>query len=398
MIAWIVAIFIVGIVAAVGYYQGALRAALSFIGLLVGAMLAMPLSGAAKWFLQLVGLKHPAVLAFLGPILVWVGILAIFKIVANTVHRKVDTYFKYKASDTRRGLFERLNQRVGLCVGVANGVIYVLIISIIFYSLGYFTTQVESSEKNPFTTRIVNAFARDLDSSGMDKAISPLTPARPAYFDAADVLGGLYHNPLLQSRVAQYPAFLSLAERPEFTGIGGDVTFQEQLWLKQPRPPVNELINHERLKPVTKNAELVRTIWSLAESNMADLKTYVETGRSPKYDEHKILGRWEFDSRDSFARVKKSKPLMTLADIRAARKVMTALNNSVFTAMIDHKAIFKMANSNNVQTLEGTWQATSDGNYVATFSQGGTTLDVPVTVEGPKLLLSREGQTLVFEK
>jgi hypothetical protein len=295
-------------------------------------------------------------------------------------------------------LFERLNQRAGICVGVANGVIYVLIISVIFYSLGYFTVQVESSGTNPFMIRVVNAFARDLDASGMDKAISPITPAHAAYFDAADVLGGLYHNPLLQHRVGQYPAFLSLAERPEFTGIGSDVTFQEQLWLKQPRPPVNELINHERLKPVTKDADVFRTVWALAETNMADLKTYVETGRSPKYDDQKILGRWEFDHRDSFARVRKSKPLMTLADIRAARKVMTALNNSVFTAMIDHKAIFKVANSNNVQTLEGTWQPTSDGNYVASFSQGGQSLDVPVTVEGQNLLLSREGQTLVFEK
>jgi len=42
MIAWIVAVLIVGVVALVGYYQGALRAAFSFIGLLLGAMLAMP--------------------------------------------------------------------------------------------------------------------------------------------------------------------------------------------------------------------------------------------------------------------------------------------------------------------------------------------------------------------
>ena len=89
---------------------------------------------------------------------------------------------------------------------------------------------------------------------------------------------------------------------------------------------------------------------------------------------------------------------MTLAEINAARKVMTALNNSVFTALIDHKAIFKVASSNNVQVLNGSWQGTSDGNYVASFSQGGKSLDVPVTVENNKLLLSREGQTLIFEK
>jgi len=283
-------------------------------------------------------------------------------------------------------------------MGVANGVIYVFIIAVIFYSLGYLTTQVEAAENNPFTLRIANAFARDLNSSGMHKAIANVTPAPPAYFDAADVVGDLYHNPLLQSRVAQYPAFLPLAERPELTAIGSDGAFQEQVWLKQPRPPVNELINHDRLKPVIKDPEMFSTIWSLAKPDIADLKAYLETSRSPKYDEHKILGRWSFDYRESFSRARKGKPLMTLAEINAARKVMTALNNSVFTALIDHKAIFKVASSNNVQVLNGSWQGTSDGNYVASFSQGGKSLDVPVTVENNKLLLSREGQTLIFEK
>jgi len=92
MIAWIVAVLIVGVVALVGYYQGALRAAFSFIGLLLGAMLAMPLSGVTGWVLHLVGIRHPTKLAFLAPVLAWVVVLAIFKIVANTVHRKVDTY------------------------------------------------------------------------------------------------------------------------------------------------------------------------------------------------------------------------------------------------------------------------------------------------------------------
>jgi len=87
-----------------------------------------------------------------------------------------------------------------------------------------------------------------------------------------------------------------------------------------------------------------------------------------------------------------------LADIRAARAVMGALNNSIFTALNDHKAVFKIASSNNVQVLNGTWQQTSDGNYVASFSEAGKSLGVPVVVESSKLLLSREGQTLVFEK
>lgn len=398
MIAWILGIVVVGLVALAGYYQGALRAAISFVGLVLASILASPLAGPMKSLLSLVGLKHPAVQAIVAPVAVFIVVVAIFKIVAAQMHKKIDTYYKYKVSDTQRGLFERVNQRLGVAVGVANGVIYFFALTVLFYSLGYFTVQVEAAQNSPLTTRALNAFARDLESSGMAKAAAPFMPSSGAYFDAADVVGDLYHTPLLQSRVAQYPAFLSLAERQEFKNMAGDVTFQEQAWLRQPRPRFSELINHERMRPIAKDPGMFGTMWSLAKPDVADLKTYLETGQSPKYGHEKILGRWEFDYRESFARARKAKPLMTLQEIRAARKVMGALNNSVFTALIDHKAIFKVASSNNVQVLEGTWQAGSEGNYVVSLSQGGKTLDVPVVVEDAKLILVREGQALVFEK
>src|SRR5687768_14778885 len=132
MIAWILGIVVVALVALVGYYQGAVRAGISLAGLVLAAILASPLAGPMKSLLSLVGLKHPAVLAVVAPVAAFIVVLAIFKIVGASLHKKIDTYYKYKVSDTHRGLWQRLNQRLGVALGVANGVIYFFALSVLF--------------------------------------------------------------------------------------------------------------------------------------------------------------------------------------------------------------------------------------------------------------------------
>src|SRR5689334_2322688 len=113
MILWIFAVCVMAASAVVGYYQGAIRVAFSFIGLLVAALLALPLAGLLRPVLPIVGLSHPLLAAFVAPALVYLLVLIAFKIGGFVVHGKVETYYKYKASDTQRSLFERLNARVG---------------------------------------------------------------------------------------------------------------------------------------------------------------------------------------------------------------------------------------------------------------------------------------------
>src|SRR4030095_2165974 len=98
--------------------------------LLLGALLALPLSGVFQAILKLFGVDHPVLLAFLAPFSVYLLILILFKVGGLAVHRKVDTYFKYKASDTLRLLFERLNARVGICVGMVNATVYTVLIGV----------------------------------------------------------------------------------------------------------------------------------------------------------------------------------------------------------------------------------------------------------------------------
>jgi hypothetical protein len=383
------------VIGLIGYYQGAIRAGFSLVGLILAAFLAIPSAVLFKAFLPVLGLKHPVLLAFIAPALIYILILVIFKVTALAVYKKVDTYYKYKALDTQGLLWERLNHRLGICLGLANAVVYLFLLSVVAYVLGYFTIQVAKSDNDSVGLKIVNAIARDLRSTGMDKAVAPFVPATEAYFDAVDVIGNVYHNPLLQSRLSRYPVFVMLAERPDFKAIGSDVTFQE-FW--QRGPAFGELIKHEKLKPIISDVSLYTNVMAMLGGDFKDLKGYIETGVSAKYDDEKILGRWDFAYRESMGRAKRRKPNMTLAEIKWFSAAFRAMANAYFIAAIDNRATLNVPISSAPQSLEGTWKRDGSTKYAISLGEGGKTLDVPANVETTKLILTKDNKDLVFER
>ena len=111
MFIWLIALIVVASVATVGYYQGGLRAAFSFVGLLAAAMLGSPLGSLLKSIVPIFGVKNPVMIAFVAPVIAFVLVLVIFKVAAFGVHKKVEAWYKYKGSDTQRMLWERMNNR-----------------------------------------------------------------------------------------------------------------------------------------------------------------------------------------------------------------------------------------------------------------------------------------------
>ena len=154
MILWVLALLFVAAVALVGYYQGGVRAAFSLMGLLIAISVAQPLGGVLKPLVAMTGLKQPIVLSFVAPAVAFLLVLVVFKAVAYGIHHKLDAYYKYKESDTKRMLFERLNSRLGIAVGATNGVVYFFIFVVCAYVLGYFATQVKGSPNDPVATKI----------------------------------------------------------------------------------------------------------------------------------------------------------------------------------------------------------------------------------------------------
>ncbi len=394
MILWLIALAIVASVAVVGYYQGALRATFSFVGLLLAASLATPVGGLLAGLLPIFGVKNPVAIAFLSPAIAFILILAAFKLGAFTVHKKMDAWYKYKASDTQRLLFERMNSRVGIGLGLANGFIYVLVMCTLLYSLGYLTVQVASSENNSWSMRLVNRLNEDLASTGMTKSVAPFMPQSELYYDGADVVADIFHTPLLQRRLANYPPFLLVGENEEFKGLS-DAGFQGE-WLKGSLT-FGDFVGHERIKPLIENQDVVTNVLGMLGGNFKDLKVFLDTGKSPKYDEERILGNWKFDYQASVNAARRKKPNMGSADITRMKKTLASIFlKSTLIATVDHKIVIRLPAAGSKATTKGGWK-NADGKYTLTIKQGDQDIDVEALVDGNTIVFTKDGFVLVFE-
>ena len=394
MILWLIALVLLASLAVVGYYQGAVRVAFSLVGLLVAALVAVPLSGLIRPILPPFGITHPVVIAFLAPAIVYVLVLVIFKSSALLVHKKLETWMKYHASDTQRLLYERMISRVGICLGVANAFVYLVLISVVAYTLGYFTMQVSTPGQDGFGLRMLNSYNEALDRTGMVRAAAHYSPATGFYCDACDLIGDIFHNPLLQGRLSSYPPFLTLSEKSEFSALAG-VEFQ-RFW--QGEKTLAQIREHPQLGPMIQDVELYNSLLAMNDGDLKDLTTYFETGVSPKYEEDKILGRWRFDFRQSYNATKRSKPTAGVNEIMRIRKFLEALRNTTFLATVDHKAELKLALPQATTTVQGTWKNNGGGMFGLRMQDSGKSIDVEARVQGRRLSFSWIGFSFVLER
>jgi hypothetical protein len=406
MMFWLLALVLLASLAGIGYRQGAIRVAFSLIGILLGALLAGPLGRLVRPLLVILGLKTPTLAWLLAPLIVFVLISVIFKVAALMVHQKVDVYFKYHAGDLRLALWERLNRRLGLCLGLANGALYLILLSSVIYPLSYWTVQLASSDEDPRLARILNRLGHDLESSGFAKVARSVDPMQQVWYDSADLAGLIYNNPLAEARLARYPAFLGLAERPEFQDMANDSQFTE---LRMQRQPIMTVLDHPKAQAILHNPELLNVVWTTVVPDVKDLPIFLETGKSPKYDPERILGRWTFNVGASMGLFRRTKPNISSTDMQKWKKWMVMVfAKTSFVAMTDHQAILKnvpqlklptagAAPSGGMQTLKGQWKD-QDGKYQLTLSGGIRDEQLPALIEGDRLTIAAEGLGLVFDR
>jgi len=376
----------------VGSKRGGIRAAFTLLGLLLGGMLGMVLGGVLANLLELVGLKHPGYSMALGPILAFLLGLFGCKIAGAAVHKKIEQFYKYDAPEPARISWDRLNARLGLSLGVANGALYAFLVSGAIYLAAYLTVQASAPDKETPGVRIINQLGQDVQSTGMHKSVGPFLPASQAYFDAADVLGLLYHNPLLESRLAHYAGLAPLADQKDFQEIANDVGFH-QMWATQ--PSFMEFFGNPRIKAVLENPEVFGRLKRTAVPDLKDLREYLVTGQSLKYAE-KILGRWDFNLQATLSAARK-KPNATTAELARLRKVLSAsMQNGTLSATLDHKVAIRGKGASS----QGTWNIDpgSETHFTLALSEGGNKLDATAVVENDRLIVTKDGVTLVFEK
>lgn len=403
MTIWLLALLLLASLAGLGYRQGAVRVAFSFVGILVGVLLAGLLGGLLRPVLGLFGLKNPVLAWMLGPLIIFILVSIGFKVAAFTVHQKVDVYYKYKAGDLRLALWERLNRRLGLCLGLLNGTLYLILLSFVIYNISYWTAQMATEGSDSKMMALVNRMGKDLQSSGFIKMARAADPMPESWYQAADLAGLLYYNPLLEARLARYPAFLGLAETPEFQDMGTDTQFTE---MRQRRDPIKSLLDYPKAQAILNNPELLKTIWTTVKPNLSDLPKYLETGRSPKFSTEPILGRWNFDVNAALGNYLRSHPNVASSEMQKTKKwFVMGFSKTSLTAKIDHAVTLKNAPqlqtpaANAVpapgnQTLQGQWK-NADGKYQLTLSGAG---DLNLAIDGDRMTITAEGVNLVFTR
>jgi hypothetical protein len=405
MTIWLLAILLLASLAGLGFRQGAVRVGFSLIGILIGVLLAPPLGKFVAPIFKAVGVKNPTLLWVLGPFVVFIIISAAFKIAAFAVHQKIEVYYKYKGGDLRNALFERLNRRVGLCLGLLNGTLYLIMIAWVIYAFSYWTIQLGSSEaeakgiKDPLTIRMLNTMGTDLHKTGFAKVAKSVDRLKDSFYDAADVAGLLFNNSLLEARLSRYPGFLDLAERPEFQTLGADAKFGE---MRLNREPLMNVLNHPSVQPIMDNPDLLKTIWTTAVPDLKDLTEFLQSAKSAKYDPEKLLGRWDCNINLTMAAYRKAKPNTPSNKMLETKKWMMAVfAKTTFLATPGHQAILKNMpplkggpGATGSQAMTGQWQG-GEGKYQVTLSGNE---ELFANVEGDRLTMKISGFDLVFDR
>ena len=403
---WLLAILMIASLAGLGYRQGAIRAAFSLVGILMGLLVASLLGNVIKKPLVMVGLSNPVLVWLLAPFIIFVVVLAGFKIGGLAVHQKADVYFKYHAGDLRMALWERLSHRLGLCVGIVNGALYFILVSFVIYAFSYLTVQVSTAEADAASVRMLNRLGTELHDSGFAKVDRAIEMMPQSYYDAADVAGLIYQNTLLEARLELYPGFLDLAQRSEFQNLGSDKDFIDA---RQRQAPVKEVLDDPQVQAITHNPELLNLIWDTVKPNLQDLPIYLKTGESPKYASEKILGHWDFNVANAYILLRRAKPNLGSKEMQRVKAWMLAsFARTTFVATPGQLAILKSLPALTAtgaktppppQNLQGHWKSTDD-KYELTFTGGGLDgLTLPATIENERLTIkSVPGLDLVFDR
>lgn len=393
---WIIALLCLGIVGAIGYYQGPIRAACSFLGLVFGAFLAVPLSPLTKKLLPIFGLHHQAWDLFVPALIAFLIILIAFKILGHVLHRKLSIFYKYKKDDKSYYRWTRCYSRLGLCVGLLNGAVYFFLLMLPIYIAGYFTTEIAQGANDPSSIQNINKLRDEMKSTKIDHVLAGYDPTPKQTYQAADIAGLVLHNPLLESRLAHYPPFLTLGEKPEFRELGNDVQLQQMI---QSQASVGDILKYPKVQALATNAEVTQEISRLIGNDLDDLQEYLRTGHSPKYDAQPILGVWKIDFNATFGGEKKKLQSPTAQKITNLRNaVMPLVSGLNITATTDNNFILRKDTGNGNQVVgNGTWKKEGD-NYQVSLPQNQPD-NVEVVIKGDdKLLLPRNGITMVFSK
>ncbi len=299
-----------------------------------------------------------------------------------------------------------MNKRIGLGLGLLNGLAYFVLITFVIYDFSYWTVQVAPSDQEKFSVRMLNRMGHDLQDTGVIRAARAIDPLPEIYFKTADLAGLIYQNPQLLDRLSAYPAFLSLAERDDFKQLGQNADFQTA-WKNH--STFGELWNNPQVVTIRQNQDTVGMIWNIVSTNLDDLQSYLQTGQSAKFSQEKILGRWDFNAMTSLTALVQTRANIPSSDMAAMRALWsTAYAKTTFVAGADGQAFLKtlpqhfksqpnQPTTYDTATWQGQWKKDGDG-YDLTLASSGANNPATATIAGSQLTIKTDTDTLIFDR
>jgi hypothetical protein len=400
MFIWILALLLFAACIALGHKLGAINAAFTFVGILFAGLLAGPLGGLLQHVLAHAGIHNETMAWAIAPIVTFFIILTAFKAAGFFVHRKVEVFYKYRAGDLRLALWERLNARLGACIGTLNATAYLVLASFVIFNFSYWTVQVAPGDNETRTTRFINHLGSDLQSTGLDKAAHSVAAMPENFYKVADLAGLIAQNPQLSDRLGRYPAFILLVERDDIQELVKNSDFATA-W--NSHAPMGQILNDPHFKTIMQNTDFINTVWWTVLTNLDDLTAYLKTGTSAKYSEP-ILGRWDFDVSVSVAMLRQARPNIPSNEMRAIRAMWTqGFTDTTFVAAGDGQAFLKSLPNFKKQppvqeTWKGTWTA-SGTNYNLALDCNGENKSMTALISGRRLTLKEDDKNvLIFDR
>lgn len=336
MLVWLLIGFLFVAFGVLGYFKGAIRMTLNLLGFFLALALAMPLAPAAKPLIPLMKVEGPIWSVALPPIIAFVVVELVFVILGFIVHFLVMRRINLQADDYTRNQFEALNRRLGLCLGAVAACFHVVLLALIAYVTGHLLVQVTPADGGSGLLGTLAKARRDLRDTGLEKLVARFDPAPPKYYAISDIIGLIYNNPALVGRLSSYPAYLSFEERQEFKDIGADTDY---LQLIQTKGDFQTFLDHAKTQGLLANTELLDAVLAV---DLKDLRNYLETGKSPKYDDERIIGRWRVDPNAILRQAKHAKQDISAQELSTVKKLATGFLASItMTATPENKIFVK---------------------------------------------------------
>jgi len=345
MLVWTLIIVAFAFFGLTGYFKGAVRSLVSLLGVILGVWLAFPLAPQFKPLVVKLGFTHPFEPPVLAPIFVFLLFILVFFGLGFLAHWLLKSRYQFAMDDYMLAKWDRLNRRLGLVIGLIAAFTYSIIACLLIYIFGYpavpFTT-----EGSPGWQKLLKTARVQLYETKMDRCVASLDPMPHRYYDVVDVLALIYHNPSVYERLANYPPFLEFQQMQEFRDLATDTQILGTL---QTQGPVLPLLSNPKILAILNNQTIMN---HLAQVDLSDLYTYLMTGKSPKYADQPILGKWKIDIAASYVAIRRKQPDMSVRQMRMVKLVLTLfLPKLEFMATPSKKAILKLKLTGQAQQI-----------------------------------------------